>query len=75
MHTGHILFIASGRLLINSNLPGRCSYIIFLIGAFHKSSPSDLMPELQGRLPIRVNLASLTENDFVRILKETQVSS
>ncbi|KAF0720514.1 Aste57867_233 [Aphanomyces stellatus] len=48
-------------------------HILFIAsGAFHKSSPSDLMPELQGRLPIRVNLAPLTEHDFVRILTETQ---
>ncbi|CAK4076859.1 unnamed protein product [Aphanomyces euteiches] len=48
-------------------------HILFIAsGAFHKSSPSDLMPELQGRLPIRVNLSPLTEKDFVRILTETQ---
>ncbi|OQS04056.1 ATP-dependent hsl protease ATP-binding subunit hslU [Thraustotheca clavata] len=48
-------------------------HILFIAsGAFHNCSPSDLMPELQGRLPIRVNLAPLTENDFVRILTETQ---
>ncbi|OQS00513.1 ATP-dependent hsl protease ATP-binding subunit hslU [Achlya hypogyna] len=48
-------------------------HILFIAsGAFHNCSPSDLMPELQGRLPIRVNLAPLTEKDFVRILTETQ---
>jgi ATP-dependent HslUV protease ATP-binding subunit HslU len=39
-------------------------------GAFHVSKPSDLIPELQGRFPIRVELKSLTEADFIRILKE-----
>ena len=39
-------------------------------GAFHLSKPSDLIPELQGRFPIRVELKSLTEEDFIRILKE-----
>jgi ATP-dependent HslUV protease ATP-binding subunit HslU len=39
-------------------------------GAFHVSKPSDLIPELQGRFPIRVELKSLTEEDFIRILKE-----
>jgi ATP-dependent HslUV protease ATP-binding subunit HslU len=39
-------------------------------GAFHVSKPSDLIPELQGRFPIRVELKSLTEGDFIRILKE-----
>ncbi|EQC24984.1 heat shock protein HslVU, ATPase subunit HslU [Saprolegnia diclina VS20] len=48
-------------------------HILFIAsGAFHNCSPSDLMPELQGRLPIRVNLSPLTEKDFVRILTETQ---
>jgi ATP-dependent HslUV protease ATP-binding subunit HslU len=39
-------------------------------GAFHVSKPSDLIPELQGRFPIRVELKSLTQQDFIRILKE-----
>ena len=43
-------------------------------GAFHVSKPSDLLPELQGRLPIRVELKNLTEEDFVLILKETDSS-
>ncbi|ETV98204.1 ATP-dependent protease HslVU, ATPase subunit [Aphanomyces invadans] len=48
-------------------------HILFIAsGAFHNVSPSDLMPELQGRLPIRVNLSPLTEHDFERILTETQ---
>src|SRR5579859_1665040 len=49
----------------------RTDHILFIAaGAFHVSKPSDLIPELQGRFPIRVELKSLTEGDFVRILKE-----
>ena len=49
----------------------RTDHILFIAaGAFHVSKPSDLIPELQGRFPIRVELKSLTEDDFVRILKE-----
>ena len=49
----------------------RTDHILFIAaGAFHVSKPSDLIPELQGRFPIRVELKSLTEADFVRILKE-----
>ncbi|MFL6451572.1 MAG: ATP-dependent protease ATPase subunit HslU [Bryobacteraceae bacterium] len=49
----------------------RTDHILFVAaGAFHVSKPSDLIPELQGRFPIRVELKSLTEADFIRILKE-----
>src|SRR5882757_3673959 len=49
----------------------RTDHILFVAaGAFHVSKPSDLIPELQGRFPIRVELKSLTEGDFIRILKE-----
>jgi ATP-dependent HslUV protease ATP-binding subunit HslU len=49
----------------------RTDHILFIAaGAFHVSKPSDLIPELQGRFPIRVELESLTESDFVRILRE-----
>jgi ATP-dependent HslUV protease ATP-binding subunit HslU len=49
----------------------RTDHILFIAaGAFHVSKPSDLIPELQGRFPIRVELKSLTEHDFIRILKE-----
>jgi ATP-dependent HslUV protease ATP-binding subunit HslU len=49
----------------------RTDHILFVAaGAFHVSKPSDLIPELQGRFPIRVELKSLTEEDFIRILKE-----
>ncbi|TCS66442.1 ATP-dependent HslUV protease ATP-binding subunit HslU [Primorskyibacter sedentarius] len=50
----------------------KTDHILFIAsGAFHIAKPSDLLPELQGRLPIRVNLRALTEADFVRILTET----
>jgi ATP-dependent HslUV protease ATP-binding subunit HslU len=49
----------------------RTDHILFIAaGAFHVSKPSDMIPELQGRFPIRVELKSLTESDFIRILKE-----
>lgn len=48
-------------------------HILFIAsGAFHVAKPSDLLPELQGRLPIRVELRDLTEEDFIRILSETE---
>ena len=53
----------------------KTDHILFIAsGAFHVSKPSDLLPELQGRLPIRVELKSLTEDDFKRILTETEAS-
>ncbi|MDR0556048.1 MAG: ATP-dependent protease ATPase subunit HslU [Holosporaceae bacterium] len=53
----------------------KTDYILFIAsGAFHVSKPSDLLPELQGRLPIRVELANLTEEDFFKILNETDSS-
>jgi ATP-dependent HslUV protease ATP-binding subunit HslU len=49
----------------------RTEHILFIAaGAFHTTKPSDLIPELQGRFPIRVELSSLTEADFIRILTE-----
>lgn len=53
----------------------KTTHILFIAsGAFHVASPSDLLPELQGRLPIRVEMDSLTQMDFVRILNETDSS-
>ena len=53
----------------------RTDHILFIAaGAFHKTNPSDLMPELQGRFPIRVELHDLTKNDFLQILSEPQHS-
>ncbi len=55
--------------------PVKTDHILFIAsGAFHVSKPSDLLPELQGRLPIRVELRALTREDFVRILTETEAS-
>ena len=55
--------------------PVKTDPILFIAsGAFHVAKPSDLLPELQGRLPIRVELRALTEEDFVRILTEPQAS-
>ncbi len=53
----------------------KTDHVLFIAsGAFHMSKPSDLIPELQGRFPIRVELKSLTTNDFVRILTEPDAS-
>jgi ATP-dependent HslUV protease ATP-binding subunit HslU len=53
----------------------KTDHILFIAsGAFHLAKPSDLLPELQGRLPIRVELKALTREDFVRILTETEVN-
>ncbi len=53
----------------------KTDHILFIAsGAFHLSKPSDLVPELQGRLPIRVELKALTPNDFARILREPHAS-
>jgi ATP-dependent HslUV protease ATP-binding subunit HslU len=53
----------------------KTDHVLFIAaGAFHRSKPSDLMPELQGRFPIRVELQDLTRDDFVRILREPRAS-
>ncbi len=68
-----LLPIIEGSTVITKYGPVRTDYILFIAaGAFHASKPSDLIPELQGRLPIRVELESLTENDLMRILTEPQ---
>jgi len=55
--------------------PVKTDHILFIAsGAFHISKPSDLLPELQGRLPIRVELKALTRDDFRRILTEPEAS-
>ncbi|HPP74946.1 MAG TPA: ATP-dependent protease ATPase subunit HslU [Armatimonadota bacterium] len=66
-----ILPIIEGSTVITKYGPVSTNHILFVAaGAFHVSKPSDLIPELQGRLPIRVELDNLTEDDFVRILTE-----
>ncbi len=66
-----ILPIIEGSTINTKHGPVRTDHILFIAaGAFHVSKPSDLIPELQGRLPIRVELENLTEDDFRRILTE-----
>ncbi|NOU93441.1 ATP-dependent protease ATPase subunit HslU [Paenibacillus sp. LMG 31456] len=66
-----ILPIVEGSTVITKYGPVKTDYILFIAaGAFHIAKPSDLIPELQGRFPIRVELSSLTQQDFVLILKE-----
>ena len=67
-----LLPLIEGTTVTTRHGPVRTDHILFIAsGAFHVSKPSDLLPELQGRLPIRVELRPLTEEDFVRILTET----
>jgi ATP-dependent HslUV protease ATP-binding subunit HslU len=66
-----ILPIIEGSTVTTKYGPVRTDHVLFIAaGAFHVSKPADLIPELQGRLPIRVELSPLTEADFVRILVE-----
>jgi ATP-dependent HslUV protease ATP-binding subunit HslU len=68
-----LLPIVEGSTVITKYGPVKTDHILFIAaGAFHSSKPSDLMPELQGRFPIRVELQDLTKNDFIRILREPQ---
>jgi len=68
-----ILPIVEGSTVMTKYGPVKTDYILFIAaGAFHVSKPSDLIPELQGRFPIRVELESLTEADFKQILTEPQ---
>ncbi|NLC57182.1 MAG: ATP-dependent protease ATPase subunit HslU [Armatimonadetes bacterium] len=68
-----ILPIIEGSTVVTKYGAVRTDHILFVAaGAFHMSKPSDLIPELQGRLPIRVELDTLTEEDFVRILTEPE---
>ncbi len=70
-----LLPIVEGTTVTTKYGPVRTDFVLFIAaGAFHRSKPSDLMPELQGRFPIRVELHDLTRDDFVRILKEPRAS-
>ena len=70
-----LLPIVEGSTVITKYGPVKTDHILFIAaGAFHQSKPSDLMPELQGRFPIRVELQDPTKEDFVRILREPQNS-
>jgi ATP-dependent HslUV protease ATP-binding subunit HslU len=66
-----LLPLVEGSTVLTKYGPVNTQHVLFVAaGAFHMSKPSDLIPELQGRFPLRVELSSLTAADFVRILKE-----
>tara|TARA_Y100000741_G_C18200859_1_gene537517 strand:- start:48 stop:1196 length:1149 start_codon:yes stop_codon:yes gene_type:complete len=70
-----LLPLIEGTMVTTKHGTVKTDYILFITsGAFHLSKPSDMLPELQGRLPIRVELDSLTKDDFKLILTETQNS-
>ncbi len=70
-----LLPLIEGTTVATKYGPMKTDHILFIAsGAFHISKPSDMLPELQGRLPIRVELRALTEEDFVRILTETKAN-
>jgi ATP-dependent HslUV protease ATP-binding subunit HslU len=70
-----LLPLVEGTTVATKYGPVKTDHILFIAsGAFHVAKPSDLLPELQGRLPIRVELRALTEEDFRRILTETEAS-
>jgi len=70
-----LLPLIEGTTVATKYGPMKTDHVLFIAsGAFHLAKPSDMLPELQGRLPIRVELASLTEEDFVRILAETKAN-
>lgn len=70
-----LLPLVEGTTVATKYGPVKTDHVLFIAsGAFHVSKPSDLLPELQGRLPIRVELNALTREDFRRILTETEVS-
>ncbi len=70
-----LLPLIEGTTVATKYGPMKTDHILFIAsGAFHVAKPSDLLPELQGRLPIRVELKGLTEADFVAILSDTRAS-
>ena len=70
-----LLPLIEGTTVATKYGPVKTDHILFIAsGAFHVAKPSDLLPELQGRLPIRVELHPLTKEDFRRILTETEAS-
>ncbi|MGI9400712.1 MAG: ATP-dependent protease ATPase subunit HslU [Rhizobiaceae bacterium] len=70
-----LLPLVEGTTVATKHGPIKTDHILFIAsGAFHVSKPSDLLPELQGRLPIRVELRALGKDDFRRILTETEAS-
>jgi ATP-dependent HslUV protease ATP-binding subunit HslU len=70
-----LLPIVEGTTVNTKHGPVKTDHVLFIAaGAFHRSKPSDLMPELQGRFPIRVEMHDLTRDDFARILREPRAS-
>ena len=70
-----LLPLIEGTTVATKYGPMKTDHVLFIAsGAFHIAKPSDMLPELQGRLPIRVELKALTEEDFVRILSETRAN-
>jgi ATP-dependent HslUV protease ATP-binding subunit HslU len=70
-----LLPLIEGTIVATKHGPVKTDHILFIAsGAFHIAKPSDLLPELQGRLPIRVELKALTREDFRRILTEPEAS-
>jgi ATP-dependent HslUV protease ATP-binding subunit HslU len=70
-----LLPLIEGTIVTTKHGPVKTDHILFIAsGAFHVAKPSDLLPELQGRLPIRVELKALTREDFRRILTEPEAS-
>jgi ATP-dependent HslUV protease ATP-binding subunit HslU len=70
-----LLPLIEGTTVATKHGPVKTDHILFIAsGAFHTAKPSDLLPELQGRLPIRVELKALTRDDFQRILTEPEAS-
>ena len=70
-----LLPLIEGTTVSTKYGPMKTDHVLFIgSGAFHLAKPSDMLPELQGRLPIRVELRALTEEDFVRILSETRAN-
>ena len=70
-----LLPLIEGTIVSTKRGNVKTDHILFIAsGAFHLAKPSDMLPELQGRLPIRVELSALTREDFVRILTETEAS-
>ena len=70
-----LLPLIEGTTVSTKYGPVKSDHVLFIAsGAFHVAKPSDLLPELQGRLPIRVELKALTRDDFVRILTEPEAN-
>lgn len=70
-----LLPLIEGTTVATKYGPMKTDHVLFIAsGAFHVAKPSDMLPELQGRLPIRVELKALSEDDFVRILSETRAN-